>query len=319
MTIGRPRSEDSPHKYQDAIRLYSLSGKPQAQPMSAIEELAGVLEWAITNAEPGFRVGDILNVTGLAQGVDKSRNTAGKAVETLVQKGMLVQNKPKSPYVIVSRTPIFSDTGVVADEQISLTLKFESSSLISEVASCELPGGELAAFLTRELAGSGDPLVCEAARDYWTSGVFQHYLRLRTAEIDGTPTGVLLESTFLHLAPEAAERFRAAVGCLREQRISHISLYPLLEESGLSDFRAGRSHVTVSPTPAPLLRELNRTVATAGIDMGAFSDQRPLLKWTYGIFHPEVHPMITFSVCYVHADLLSIFIRNLDVELGQPV
>ncbi len=302
--------------------MYVLSEPGHSHDATAIEDLTAYLEWAIDRGQPGFGEGDIINVSSLAKGVEKSRNTAGKSVETLVNKGMLVQSKPKSPYQIVSQTPIFKDTGVVADEQISLTLKFDSSSHISRVATCELAtdgsGGRddsIAGILRHELNASHDQLVHEAAAEYWAKGHFQYYLRLRTTDVAGKPTAALLEVTYLLLPPESVHRFSEGVASLRQNDITQISLYPLLEQCGLSGFRSGRSHATVDTTPGLLLSELAESVSIGEVDMSAFAPDRPLLKWTYGIFHPEANPMITFSVCYVHADLLSIFIRNLDVEL----
>ena len=320
MVIGRPRSVDSPLKYEAAFRLYQLSRLREAQADNAIDELADFLVWTIARGEDGFNEGDIVNVSSLALGVQKSRNTAGKAVEVLVAKGMLVQGKPKSPYEIVSRQPIFKDTGVVADEQISLTLKFEAYSHISRVGGFEMGGASdpLADLLRRELDASHDALVHDAAEQYWHRGRFQYYLRLRTTDVAGQPTGALLEITYLRLPRESEEIFVAGVASLRDHHVTQISLYPLLEQCGLKDLRSGRSHATVAPTPPLLTAELGKSVDTAGVDMSAFAPEHPLLKWTYGIFHPEAKPMITFSVCYVHADLLSIFIRNLDVELGGP-
>lgn len=320
MALGRPRSDDTPSKYEASYRLYQLSEPRLADFGTAIEDLTLYLEWAIKQGGEGFGEGDIINVSALAKGVRKSRNTAGKAVEALVTKGMLLQDKPKSPYRIISRTPIFEDTGVVADAQISLTMKFDAASLISEVGECRMSpadGDPVAGFLRRELAANRDPLVHEAAAEYWDQGPFQYYLRLRTVEVDRGAIGSLLEITYLHLLPSAAESIRRGVASLREHNITQISLYPLLEECGLSDVRSGRSHVTVAATPPLLLSELERTVDIGQIDMSAFAAERPLLKWSYGIFHPEATPMVTFSVCYVHADLLSIFIRNLDVELRE--
>jgi len=317
VALGRPKSDDTPEKYTSSYRLYQLSVPRLADFGTAIEDLTVYLEWAIEQAGPGFREGDIISVSALAKGVKKSRNTAGKAVEALVTKGMLLQDKPKSPYKIISRTPIFQDAGVVADAQISLTLKFDAPSLITRVGACRLAGSDpdpdsIAGFLRQELAASGDPLVREAAAQYWNQGPFQYYLRLRTVE----SVGALLEITYLHLCATAASRFTDGVASLRDHNITQISLYPLLEECGLPDVRSGRSHATVAVTPPLLLTELSRSVDTTAIDLAAFSSERPLLKWTYGIFHPEAQPMVTFSICYVQADLLNIFIRNLDVELG---
>ncbi len=320
MTIGRPKSDDSPQKYKESFRLYQLSEPGNGQTVTAIDELTAYLEWAIAQQASGFGEGDIINVSALAKGVEKSRNTAGKSVEALVAKGMLVQNKPKSPYQIVSQIPIFKDTGVVADEQISLTMKFDAPSHISRVGTCDLESSSdsatIGGFLGQELRASHDELVHEAADKYWNRGRFQFYLRLRTAEVSGKATATLLEITYLHLSPEAEGIFARGVGSLRDHHVTQISLYPLLQECGLTGFRSGRSHATVAPTPPLLLNELNKSVDISGIDLSPFQNDRPLLKWTYGIFHPETNPMITFSVCFVNADLLSIFIRNLDVELG---
>ncbi len=322
--MGRPKSDDTPQKYQESYRLYQLSEPGRSQDVTVIDALTAYLEWAIAAGEPGFGEGDIINVTSLAKGVKTSRNTAGKSVEALVTKGMLVQNKPKSPYEIVSQTPIFKDTGVVADEQISLTLKFDSLSHISRVGTCDLSAtaadnrDTVAGLLRRELKASHDDLVQQAAAKYWQQGHFQYYLRLRTAEVGGRRTGVLLEITYLHLPPESESRFVEGVRNLRDHHVTQISLYPLLEQCGLSGVRSGRSQATVAVPPPLLLGELAASVDIKDMDMSAFRDQRALLKWTYGIFHPEAEPMITFSVCYVHADLLSIFIRNLDVEFDEP-
>jgi hypothetical protein len=292
--------------------------------LNASDDLSAYLEWAIAGGEAGFGEGDIISVTALAKGVGMSRNTAGKSVEGLAAKGMLLQPRPKSPYQIVSVKPIFTDAGVVADEQISLTMKSDSPSLISPMGECGLPlpvgragRDSMARLLRRELEASRDPLVGEAARQYWCRGRFQYYLRLRTAEVAGRVAGALLEATFLHLPAPAAEVFRTGIASLRDHRVTQISLYPLLEQCGLSDLRSGRSHATVACPPALLLASLDRSVDTAGVDLTAFRDGRPLLKWTYGIFHPEANPMITFSVCFVHADVMGVFIRNLDVELGR--
>ena len=115
-----PRSTDRPAKYAESFQLFRLSQPAPPAGSHASDELAAYLEWAISRGGPGFEEGDIISVTALAKGVKTSRNTAGKSVEALVAKGMLVQGKPKSPYLIVSPEPIFKDTGVVADEQISL-------------------------------------------------------------------------------------------------------------------------------------------------------------------------------------------------------
>ena len=321
--MGRPKSDDSPRKYEESFRLFRLSRPAGPRARSASDEIVGFLEWAIAQGVPGFGEGDIISVSALAKGVRKSRNTAGKSVESLVTKGMLIQSKPKSPYQIVSQTPIFANTGVVADEQISLTSKLRAYSRISRVGACELRGGRsraepLAGFLRDELRASHDPLVHEAAAAYWDRGHFPYYLRLRSVDTASGEAGALLEITYLRLPQPAEACFREGVASLRDHRVTQISLYPLLEQCGLSDMRSGRSHATVSTTPSLLLTSLAESVDTAGIDMSAFGEDRSLLKWTYGIFHPEAQPMITFSVCYVHTDLLSIFIRNLDVELGEP-
>jgi len=80
VTIGRPKSNDFPLKYQESYRLYQLSEPRHAQAATAIDDLTTYLEWAIANREPGFGEGDIINVSALAKGVKKSRNTAGTSV-----------------------------------------------------------------------------------------------------------------------------------------------------------------------------------------------------------------------------------------------
>ncbi len=98
VVLGRPRSGDSPEKYEASYRLFQLSEPGHGDAVSAVEDLTAFLEWAVSGSDEGFQEGDIITVSALARGVRKSRNTAGKAVEGLVTKGMLVQIKPKSPY-----------------------------------------------------------------------------------------------------------------------------------------------------------------------------------------------------------------------------
>jgi len=84
------------------------------------------------------------------------------------------------------------------------------------------------------------------------------------------------------------------------------------------DLRAGRTQISVARPPDFLHRELSAYVDSNAVDMDFFYKSEPVLKWTYALFRPDASPMVSFSVCYVDSDLLSIFIRKLDVELEQP-
>jgi len=172
MSIGRPKSGDAPQKYQDAYELYYLTQPKLPKSANAADEIGTFLEWSITQKQDGFAVGDIISIGALATGVGKSRNTAAKSVERLVAKGMVVRGKLKSPYQIVSQMPIFKDASLVADEQISLTIKMKSESHFSQVKSLELTDSQnkFAVFLQQELASSKDPLVRETVSNNWQRG-----------------------------------------------------------------------------------------------------------------------------------------------------
>jgi len=320
MPIGRPKSDDAPLKYQEAYELYQLTQPKSAPSANAIEEVATFLEWAIRDGQPGFAEGDIITIGALAQGLGNSRNTAAKGVEQLVVKGMVLRGKLKSPYHIVSKTPIFKDSSLVADEKISLTLKMESESHFGKVHTFLLQDSHdpFPAFLTRELAASRDPLIGEARTSYWQTGEIQLFQRLRSVHQDDKRIGCLLEMTFLKLDHDLAAEFRDKVNQLHNQGVHLISLYPILEYCGIKDLRAGRTQISVADTPDFLGSELRNFIDERQVDIEFFTSPRSMLKWTYALFQPDIAPMVSFSVCFVRSDLLGIFIRKMDVEMNQP-
>ena len=319
MNPGRPPSNDPPRKYAEAWELCLLSLADTAQRRTAAERVAAFLEWSIGTEQPGFAVGDIIAVGALAEGVGRSRNTAAKAVERLVQRGMVVRERAKSPYRIVSTMPVFTDNSGIADEQISLTLKVESASLISPAIALDLGdrSAPLVRFLREEMGASSDKLIRRAA-GAWAGGEVQCFQRLRTLDDADRPVACLAEITYVRLDGLTGAGFRARISRLRDEHITRISLYAILEQSGLPDVRAGRSQVTVGRPPALLGPTLAAFAPVAEIDHAAFHGDRTLLKWTYGLFRPDPQPLVSFSVCYIRTDLLGVFIRSLDVERVGP-
>ena len=316
MSLGRPKSNDTPEKYRDSFELFQLSRPRHAAGANAVDVLSDYLEWAISAGIEGFRPGDIISISALAAGVSRSRNTVAKSVEKLVTKGMIIHGKPKSPYRIVSPTPIFADPSVVADEQISLTTKMNWDSYFSDVRACDTRDATdaFSRLLVAELSASRDALIQDSVRQAWHDGVFRYYLRLRTAQHAGRPAGCLAEITYLHLDSPAADLFADNVARLRQREVRQISLYPLLERSGVSDLRAGRTQVTVDIAPPFLAAQLASFVDEPAVNLEYFANGNPMLKWNYGIFRPDADPMVSFSVVFVRSDLLGVFIRNLDVE-----
>jgi hypothetical protein len=291
--------------------LYQLTQARAPAGSTLADQVAAFLEWAITTRQEGFERGEIISIGALATGLGRSRNTAAKSVEQLVAKGMLARTKLKSPYEIVSSEPIFKDASLVADEQISLTMKMDSVRRLVYPK----PDDPFAAFLVAELAESSDGLIREAAVRNWTGGEVLYYLRMRSVNQAGGPIGYLAEVTFLNLTPEQSVGFSDRYSLLLKQQVSRFSMYSVLEQCGLSDLRAGRTQVAVGSPPGFLARELREFIAPRGIDMNEYEDGKPMLKWSYALFQPSVHPMATFSVCFVRPDLIGIFIRKLDVEL----
>jgi hypothetical protein len=317
MPLGRPHSNDFPEKYRKSFELYELT-QPRARTGSILaDQVAVFLEWAITGKQEGFEKGEIVSIGALAAGLGKSRNTAAKSVEQLVAKGMLARTKLKSPYEIVSSVPIFKDSSLVADEQISLTLKMDSESTFSDVRHLVFPDPDdpFAVFLVDELAASSDGLIREATAGNWTSGEVDYYLRMRSITPESGAIGYLAEVTFLNLTPEQSARFNERFTFLRERHVSRFSMYSVLEQCGLTDLRAGRTQVAVGEPPGFIARELEGFINGRAIDMAAFQTGTTMLKWSYALFQPAANPMATFSVCFVRPDLIGIFIRKLDVEL----
>ena len=146
-------------------------------------QVAGDLSDLRPQKQAGFEKGEIISIGAMAEGLGKSRNTAAKSVDQLVAKGMLARTKLKSPSQIVSNEPIFKDSTLVADEQISLTLKMDSVSTFSEVRRLQYPNPDdpFAVFLVEELAASSDGLIHQAATRNWVGGEVLYYLRMRSA------------------------------------------------------------------------------------------------------------------------------------------
>ena len=318
MSVGRPRTSDSPEKYRTARELHQLSSPPLPRGASAADEISAFLEWAISEQREGFREGDIINIGSLAKGLGKSRNTAAKGVERLISMGMVTKGKEKSPYLITSAQPIFRDLSLVADEQISLTYKMESESHFGEIISFDAATGTAGyrAFLQAELARCRDPLVQEARSEAWSSGRIQLFQRLRTVEHAGRVQGCLAELTYIRLDEARADQLRAKVSELRRQEFRRGSLYDVLSQCGVRDVRAGRTHVTVGTPPPFLPAVLGDLVGGKEIDVTPFTTGAPMLEWSYGLFRPDREPLLSFSVCFVHTDLLSVFIRKMDIELA---
>jgi hypothetical protein len=316
MAFGRPVSNDSPDKYRESYELFTLTRDPSSPLATVAEEVASFLEWAISEGESGFAEGDIISIGALAGGLGKSRNTAAKSVEQLVAKGMVARPKLKSPYQIISRQPIFKDTRLVADEQISLTGKVESESTFGPARTMDFPDptDPLSGFLSEELAASRDTLILEAAAKNWQEGRLAWYQRVRTTERADGLVAYLSEITYLQLDDDQAERFHDRFTKLRDKGVTRFSMYSVLEQCGLPDLRAGRTQVSVGTPPAILGQGLRDLANGAQINLDPYLSAEPLLKWTYALFRPDVNPMVTFSVCYVRTDMLGIFIRALDVE-----
>jgi hypothetical protein len=318
MALGRPVSNDSPEKYRISYELYTVISPQSGSRATLAEEVAGFLEWAITQAEEGFAEGDLISIGALAEGLGKSRNTAAKSVEQLVAKGMVARAKLKSPYRIISKRPIFKDTRLVADEQISLTGKMDSESIFGPAGLIDFPtpGDPLSDFLSVELAASRDGLILEAAVNNWQRGRVPNYMRLRTMDHEGRQVGYLAEVTFLRLTDEQALDFQQRFTRLYDKKVTKFSMYSVLEQSGLSDLRAGRTQVDVGTPPEFLGQGMKELVSGQDIDIAPYLDGGPMLKWTYALFRADVNPMVTFSVCYVRSEVVSIFMRALDVEPG---
>jgi hypothetical protein len=317
MALGRPHSKDSPDKYRVSFDLYQLTQPPTPKGSTLADQVAAYLEWAIRQKQNGFEKGEIISIGAMAEGLGKSRNTAAKSVEQMVAKGMLARTKLKSPYEIVSSEPIFKDSSLVADEQISLTMKMDSESTFSDVRRLEFPNPDdpFAVFLVDELAASSDGLIREAAAGNWTGGEVLYYLRMRSIAPESGEVGYLAEVTFLNLTPEQSVGFSERYTFLREQHVSRFSMYSVLEQCGLTDLRAGRTQVTVGEPPGFIAHELEGFINGRAIDMAVYQAGTTMLKWSYALFQPTANPMATFSVCFVRPELIGIFIRKLDVEL----
>lgn len=311
--------EDDAAKYVEAARIWSLNN--QATPEgreTKVERFARLLEWAIAEGLPGFEVGGVIGVAAAAEGLATSRSTLASSMEHLVAHGLVIE-QPKSPYRIVSRTPILPPPEELFARPFSMTRELDdreltSESLLAPLARVDLddPGHADVALLRAALAASPDVAVQRRADDLAT-GTGHVFRRLR--RLAGDPQrNFLIETTFLALPDTVATALAAQIEDSIRYGIKDISLGRLLALTEVRGLVNGRTLCTIDQPPSHLADAARAIVGAEDSGDTPLFDGRPLLRWEYALFATDPADFLSFSVCFVDPRAVHVFIREMDLE-----
>ncbi len=116
MALGRPKSDDTPLKYQESFRLYQLSEPGHGQGSSAVDELAAYLEWAIAQQIPGFGEDLSLSPDGRFLAVSSRHHVLIWEILSLSEAFEAVHTRPVHKLHIVSDPPTLITITKVGDK-----------------------------------------------------------------------------------------------------------------------------------------------------------------------------------------------------------
>lgn len=328
-------------KHEVAFNLFRITDPQKLKgkgKLSKVQEIEMFLRWAINSERPGFLVRDEVGVAAVASATKASRATVSQAINSLVKTGIL-RARPKAPYLIISRKPRISDNVRFAGETISITMALAGEEIEYFDALLPLhqlsPVDEVQRFIVAQLKRTPDAAEAVHEGSVWNklqkspdkiadSGFeILVFNRLRVTQPDPKTTNkparpFLYELSFLCVEKTAAESLVRQVGILKNETVTSISVFKLLEHAGHIDgVVPGRNRLSVSPIDAPphLYQRVLR-LAGADLDTTGFSQDSPLLKWNYGTFLPAgKEPLLIVSVSFVDPEVLNVLVRSMDLEL----
>lgn len=327
--MARPSTDDS-SKYDNALRAYQLATHTSGVGTGTkkIGDFAALLEWAIANEQPGFREGDTIGIASAAIGLQSSRSTINQAVDRLLRKGLVMLERPKSPYRIVSRTPVLHPDWL-ASTTISATGQLKEqggASVVDKPLWIHIADGSAYAEPLREaLATTSDKaikasLATEECRQRWYQARVLVFRRLRFLPRAGKQHGWLYELTYMALPPVVEHEVEERIRYLIEKCIRMVSLGSLLSFAAVKQLTNGRTRIGIGSIPPLLGQDLSALGKQDGIDVSALlgSARKPasLLRWEYGHFAAKPVGLIALSICL--EDPAQIHLYSRDLNLVNP-
>ena len=324
--MARPSSDDST-KYETALRAYQLATHTSGVGTGAkkIADFAALLSWAIANEQPGFREGDTIGIASAAMGLQSSRSTINQAVDRLLRQGLVMLERPKSPYRIVSRTPVLHPDWL-ASTTISATGQLKEhggASVIDQPLWIQINDGSTYAEPLREaLATTSDKaikasLATGECRQRWYQARVLVFRRLRFLLRDDKPRGWLHELTYIALPPEVEYEVEERIRYLIEKRIRMVSLGSMLSFDAVKQLTNGRTRISIGTITQPLSQDLVDLGKQHSIDisslLGPARKPTALLRWEYGHFAAKPVGLVAFSICHEDPSQIHLFARDLNL------
>lgn len=324
--MSRPTTDD-PTKYEHALREYQLATRNFAlgTGVKKIDDFTLLLSWAIAQQRPGFQEGDVLGVAAAATGLHSSRSTMKQVVAQLMGRGLLVLEAPKSPYRIVSRTPVLHPNWL-ASATISATKELKrrgGESVIDEPLWIKLMDRtEYATLLKEALSASTDRAILASLRQAeckkrWHQARILVFRRLRFLLHDGMRRSWLHEVTYLALPASVEREVEERIRYLIDHKIHLVSLGSLLNLAEVKQLTNGRTCIGTGTIPRSVRPDMLTLAARYQIDVGKLldtTDHSPsLLRWEYGHFAAKPVGLIAFSICHEDPTHIRLFAKDLDL------
>lgn len=324
--MARPSTDDS-SKYDHALRAYQLATHTSGVGTGTkkIADFAALLGWAIANEQPGFQEGDTIGIASAAVGLGSSRSTINQAVDRLLRQGLVMLERPKSPYRIVSRTPVLHPDWL-ASATISATGQLKEqggASVIDKPLWIHIDDGSIYAEPLREaLSTTSDKaikasLASSECRQRWYQARVLVFRRLRFLLHEKKQRGWLHELTYIALPPTVEREVEERIRYLIEKRIRMVSLGSLLSFAAIKQLTNGRTRIGIGTIPQSLSPDLVALGKQHSIDVSSLlgSPRKPatVLQWEYGHFAAKPVGLIAFSICREDPAQIHLFARDLNL------
>lgn len=324
--MARPSTDDS-SKYESALRAYQLATQTAGvgSGTKKIADFAALLTWAIANEQPGFQEGDAIGIASAAVGLQSSRSTINQAVDRLLRQGLVMLERPKSPYRIVSRTPVLHPDWL-ASATISATGQLKEqggASVIDKPLWLHIDDGSTYAAPLREaLAATSDKaikasLTTQECRQRWYQARVLVFRRLRFLSRSGKPHAWLHELTYMALPPAVEKEVEERIRYLIEKRIRMVSLGSLLSFDAVKQLTNGRTRIGLGSISKPLSHDVTALGKQHAIEVSALlgEGRKPatLLRWEYGHFAAKPVGLIAFSICWEDPAQINLYARDLNL------
>ncbi len=324
--MSRPTTDD-PNKYEKVLRAYQLATHKVGVGTGAkkIEDFTALLSWAIAQAQPGFQEGDVLGIAAAATGLRSSRSTMNQVVDRLLRQGLVMLETSKSPYRIVSKTPVLHPDWL-ASATISATSQLQEhggSSIIDKPLWIGIEeASSYAAPLREALAATSDKavkasLATSECQKRWYHARILVFRRLRFLRKNGTQLGWLHEVTYMALPPTLEHEVEQRIHYLIEKQIRMVSLGSLLSFAAVNQLTNGRTRIGVGTIDPSWRKDLQTLAKRYDIDvtalLGRARQPPPLLRWEYGHFAAKPVGLVAFSICHEDPAQIHLFARDLNL------